>query len=819
MAGSCSHLFIDEAHHISAPTWARFRRFFLRKPILQFTATPFRRDGKHVDGKIIYKYPLRKAQSEGYFTPITFRPVREYRPERADRKIADVAVRQLERDLAEGLDHIVMARADSIDRAEEVYEVYRRLAPEHNPLLIHSRKRPPERRDAIRQLQERRSRLAVCIDMLGEGFDLPELKIAALHDMHRSLAITLQFIGRFTRTAGGIGDATAITNIADARVEERLRELYAEDADWDLLLARLSEGATGRQVRRAQFLEDFTDIPDEIPLQNVFPKMSAVAYRTKCENWRPDEVRDVVGDARLCAGPTINHRAGVMLFVTREIEPISWGDIKDIRNTIWDLYLLHWDKDQQLLFIHSSNNDTLHEDLAKAVAGEDAELIRGEQAFRGLHGINRLTPMNLGLNHSVNRAARFTMHVGSDVRQGLAQANLENRIKSNLFGVGYENGSRTSMGCSYKGRVWSYRIATDIEEWAEWCRAVGTKLLDDSISVKEILKHVLVADQVHERPALVPLVIEWPEEFLERSEDAMQLDVAGEVVPFVDAGIELVEHAADGPLRFRVLTETRGVEYELRFRRNSLEYMPVGPETVDFVVGRRRQSLAERFQIEPPIIRFGNGAFLRYNLLYSPTLGNRAPFDARRIEVWDWSGTDLRKESQKLEKHRDSIQYRVIQELLREDHEPRYDIVFDDDASNEAADVVALKVAGDRLIVHLFHCKYSQTASSGARVNDLYAVCGQAQRSISWGGDVEALLDHLRRREVRRLQQHDVSRFERGDLDRIEEIRALLPSLEPECKIFVVQPGLSKGMVGTDQLELLAVTELYLKETYAIEFG
>ena len=37
--------------------------------------------------------------------------------------------------------------------------------------------------------------------MLGEGFDLPELKIAAFHDVKKSLPITLQFAGRFTRTS------------------------------------------------------------------------------------------------------------------------------------------------------------------------------------------------------------------------------------------------------------------------------------------------------------------------------------------------------------------------------------------------------------------------------------------------------------------------------------------------------------------------------------------------------------------------------------------------------------------------------------------
>ncbi|MBA2783442.1 MAG: DEAD/DEAH box helicase family protein [Rubrobacteraceae bacterium] len=53
MAEMCGHLFIDEAHHIQAPTWEIFRRFFADKIVLQFTATPFRGDGRHVDGEII----------------------------------------------------------------------------------------------------------------------------------------------------------------------------------------------------------------------------------------------------------------------------------------------------------------------------------------------------------------------------------------------------------------------------------------------------------------------------------------------------------------------------------------------------------------------------------------------------------------------------------------------------------------------------------------------------------------------------------------------------------------------------------------------
>lgn len=57
-------------------------------------------------------------------------------------------------------------------------------------------------------IRERKTRIIVCVDMLGEGFDLPELKIAAFHDVKKSLAATLQLAGRFTRTKSNLGDPT-----------------------------------------------------------------------------------------------------------------------------------------------------------------------------------------------------------------------------------------------------------------------------------------------------------------------------------------------------------------------------------------------------------------------------------------------------------------------------------------------------------------------------------------------------------------------------------------------------------------------------------
>ena len=110
-----------------------------------------------------------------------------------------------------------MARCRSVKRAEEVFRIYEEIGADLTPLLVHSELSDADKRlDALRS---RDSRIVVCVNMLGEGVDIPALKIAAIHDSHQSLAVLLQFVGRFTRSAGNnLGDATVVANIAISNV-------------------------------------------------------------------------------------------------------------------------------------------------------------------------------------------------------------------------------------------------------------------------------------------------------------------------------------------------------------------------------------------------------------------------------------------------------------------------------------------------------------------------------------------------------------------------------------------------------------------------
>ena len=148
MAHHCPYLFIDEAHHAEAPTWSAFKERFHDRRVLQFTATPFREDGKPLDGDIIFKYPLKKAQQDGYFKTIRFEPVVQFNPKRSDKAIAARAVEQLRSDADKG--HILMARVESVARAKQVFELYKEY-PEFNPVELHTGVKSPRQREAVRR--------------------------------------------------------------------------------------------------------------------------------------------------------------------------------------------------------------------------------------------------------------------------------------------------------------------------------------------------------------------------------------------------------------------------------------------------------------------------------------------------------------------------------------------------------------------------------------------------------------------------------------------------------------------------------------------
>jgi superfamily II DNA or RNA helicase len=817
MATHCKYLFIDEAHHVSATTWNAFRKRFSKSRIVQFTATPFRNDGKSIEGKLIYNYPLKKAQEEGYFRPISFKTIIENDPTKHDLSIATVAIEQLKEDYDKG--HILMARVSSIKRAEEVYKIYQQY-PEFHPVRIHTGLPQNERVRIRHQILIGETRIIVCVDMLGEGFDLPELKIAAFHDIRKSLPVTLQLAGRFTRTKKNLGNPTFIANIAQADVNEELRDLYSRDPDWNSLLPRASNDAIDEEANLWEFLEGFEKFPGDISFLNFRPALSAVVYKTKCENWKPDNFRLGIKGLQTFQNVyhDINRHNNTLVIITNKKVFIDWAQMDEIYTWAWDLYVLFWDQQQNLLFIHSSSNAGYYLELAKAVCGEDVEQIRGGHVFRCLSGINRLTLQNVGLLKTLGRLIRYEMRAGSDVEPALTEVEKRNTIKSNIFGAGFENGSKTTIGCSYKGRIWS-RQTSNLKTLSDWCSLLGSKLIDEKINPDDVLKGTLVPEEIFERPRIYPIGIEWPEIVYIETDSAFQFVFDQTHIPLILSDINLINPAEDGELIF----EIRSGEVFCTFRliiikkgeTSDYSFVQINKKEDAFIEYHSNRFLvSEFFEHNPPTIWFSDGSSLQGNR-YIKLKQDYPPYPVEKIEAWNWENVDLSKESQGFEKLANSIQFRVIQELKRR----QFSVIFDDDDNGESADIVGINYNDSELNIELYHCKYSTGKKPGQRIKDLYEVCGQAQKNNHWARQSTDLFTHLLKREPRRYKNNTYSRFELGTIEDLIMIREISRRLRTKFKIFIVQPGLSKLNASNDQLRLLSVTENYLMETYMIPFG
>ena len=658
MAQMSSHLFVDEAHHIGAKTWRRFRSFFANANVLQFTATPFRRDKVRVDGRHIYAYPLWKAQTEGYFKPIKYLPVSGVDEQETDREIIELVGGAIEADHQAGFDHVVMARCGTQDRADDLVQRYRERYPQHSPMVLHSNLSAADRRAAIEQLRKRQSRIVVCVNMLGEGFDFPDLKIAALHDKHKSEAVTLQFIGRFTRARNDLGDATVIANVALGNTNEPLKALYAEDADWNRLISNIGQSRTDQEIRREEVFEGFSEAPERFPLETLHPRMSTVIYRGSGNNWTPEQIEDCFPPGTIVEGPHINPHEQLAIFVKRDTEQPKWTTSRGVQNTEYNLYMVHWDEVRDLLFIHSSRLKELHEALAKKLCGGDIARVNGEEVYRCLHGIRRLCLNTLGLSEAQRRPVRYSQFMGTDITEQIEQLpGNRNRSKTNLFGQGYTDEGKVTIGCSRKGKFWSYDATNNFGEWIDWCHELGSKVLDESIPTNAFLKNLIRPERQSEMPKQTPIAAVWPERILDQDENRIEIGIGGRSHPILNCDISIARFSDDGPVRLKISAEEDACELEMTISDGFAVYRTVGTDEVSVSIGRRRISVSEWFKEDPPQIYYGSGDMLVDSELFLlPERDGQAVFDPDKLTTRNWDDVDIRVESQGKLRIKNSIQ-------------------------------------------------------------------------------------------------------------------------------------------------------------------
>lgn len=826
LIASCTDLIVDEAHHVTATTWDKVKTRFAAKRVTQFTATPFRQNGDRIEGKIIFNYKLGDAQAAGYYRPINLVTVEEYGEEGArDRAVASAAVSALRRDRGQmGLDHLLMARTSSKERAESVVAIYRELAPETNPILVYSGPgRTLANRQALNQLLDRSdsgARIVVCVNMLGEGFDLPNLKIAALHDNHKSLAITLQFIGRFTRTGNPerIGEATVVTNIADPAAEKKLSELYAEGADWDHLIRRLSEDRIEDELKLQDIvfgLREKGDLGTQLSLWNLRPALSCQFFSTKCGEWDPLAYKTVL-PASAETWYALSDRDNTLVAVVCRAADVSWGNYQNVVDTIYDLVVLRWDKEAGALAVYASDYDAMRSEMmAKAVTDEETELVSGDPIFRILNNVE--LPLVKSLGSSRKGAISFTSYFGPNVTEGLASIEKAESELNNLACLGYENGERVIWGGTQRrGKVWQQKGGS-IADWITWTAMTWGKVASEEEPVSNVLADFLRPIKITQPYASAPIAVQWGEQAQTRMNNTQHIVFDGVEVPLLLVDLGLLDMEAGGPTRFRIASESAASEYTLTIDEalpGGYKHERISGPALQFKKNRTEQfPLEEYLQKDPLIVHYADGTY-SYNCYHIPASLNAGEFDKDRLEAWDWSGTPLNRESMGKTAIRETIQYRTFERLAAD-----YDLIINDDGPGEAADLVCFKDVDETTIrLALVHCKGAHDARVSRDIRNFYIVCGQAQTSITAKhAGVKRLADDLRRRQETWAREGK-TRFLKGEHRALSFFADKSRRAKLEFEMILVQPGGSASDISSDALRLLATTELYLMKTTQAKF-
>ncbi len=817
----CATLFVDEAHHIAADTWQRIRDRFAGKKVVQFTATPFRNDHRHIGGKIIFNYKLSDAQTDKYYKPIRLLTIEEFGDETLrNSAIAERAIAILREDRKK-YDHLLMARVKSKSKADELLPLYQKLAPELNPLVVYSgpgRKGKNDRAfKLLRDKSENGAKIVICVDMLGEGFDLPELKVAAIHDNHKSLAVTLQFVGRFTRRGENVGDAAVVINIADSNAEKRLQELYAEGADWDHLISRLSETRIGSELSLQALVDSLKlegNLHNRISLWNLTPALSTQVYRTLCKEWLPLRFADAF-PKHASLWHAVSSDRHVLVVVAQQEFTVQWGRYENLQEIVYDLLIAYWDHDQNALFIHASDYDRMHAyEVARGITSDDTALLNGPQVFNVLNNVQLPLAKNLGSSRF--GAISFTSYFGPNVTEGLASIEKSESELNYIGCLGYEDGEKVLWGAAQKkAKIWQRRNGS-IDDWLIWCKRTYTKLVDDSGRNSNITRDFLRPQKLTAFYKEPPIAVQWGEYLQSSFSEYLAVFFNGVEVPLYLADVEIIT-VADEEIRIAIFTDEFRAVYGFRINSSAPKgyaYDFLEGQPVSFRISKHTvRSFEEQMYVDPLILRYADGTF-SYNNFHIPFDLGAGNYAADKIEAWDWTGVSLNRESMGISVDTETIQYRAFKNIERE-----FDVIVNDDGPGEAGDLVCLKdIGSDAIGLCLVHCKNAHDGKISNDIRNLYTVCGQAQKSITAKHEgLKNLATDLRRRHEH-WSKRGGSRFLKGDLKALSYFVEKSRKFPVKFEVIVVQPGMSRSSLTSDMAKLLGTTELFLKRTTEAEF-
>ena len=811
-------ILFDEAHHVPAASWSEILTHHKGARAVFLTATPFRRDRKTIPGRIAYWYPVLRAARENAFGRVSFRAAavgNDRDDNEVDHAVAGAAVQQLAEDRRNGFDHRIFARAASINAAKALVEVYSALGARVRAIHSHASKRTQDEIEAA--LLDGTLDGVVCVDMFGEGYDFPKLKIAALHAPHRSLVPTLQFIGRFARTTdASTGDATLVA--ATSKLRDASIRLFKEGID----ISELIDEAARGQIAEAEADREVLEILKPVrTLDSDYDAVSPLLLElyAHAQIYEMERVPDFASIGEFIARKLevmkqwTSDDGHITMLLTLDYSPPAWATSDAITNIRHDAFLMAYNPATRLCFIGSTRRqDRIYLDLIQTVCADGHRPISYEHTRQALAGLSGLRFYNVGLrNTAVNsQAESYRTLTGPSAERAITPGDARSFAQGHIFGSGIgSDDERETIGASSSSKIWSTKRLT-VAEYLAWATVLNARLNGNAEIERSQLDLIQHARTLRQLPDAI-IAAAWPKQAFKAAPRIQYRPSPGAQLHFASiTDLEIqncIVDAARTAFTFDVVADhgTAQFEYSLTggnlFQHRSglnIDVLSAEDESID---------LAQWLCLHSPTFFAANkSSFSGINLLPAASPTTRALGEGDAIAI-DWAGCDTTLEfGAPRQGHGLSIHDWLERYLLST---PGLEILLYDHRTGEAADFVAVTCQEGNLIVGLYHCKGAGGAPSGGRVSDVYEVSGQMLKSVAYC-DTSILLAHTESR-INPGRHRNPSRFVRGTL---EQMRALLDGALPtqiHFEIYGVQPGISVAAVDNHLSALMIYGLEYVK--------
>jgi superfamily II DNA or RNA helicase len=805
---------VDEAHHAPAKTWSRLLDLLGDARQVLFTATPFRRDEKEIRGKFVFTYDLKRAYQDRVFGDITFEPVERRGAASIDIAIATATEAKFRRDRGAGLEHLVMVRADTLPRAQELKEIYER----HTRLrlaFVNGKHSLAHVKRIVTKLRASELDGIVCVNMFGEGFNLPNLKIAAVHSPHKSLAITLQFIGRFARTGQqNIGGATFLAEPISS--SEELGQLYEARAVWRDIVHNLGASRVEAEVHTREVLDSFeiNAAPDmeDFSLYSLKPYFHVKVFATPegvdltAEPDLPEKLQVIFKG--------ISDPHGAAVYLTREAVRSAWSSDERFTNVAYDIFIFHYNRDANLLFICSSRRHAqLYTRLASRLVTGRARALSNRAINRVLNDLEAAEFFSIGMRkrHKLGQIESYRMISGPSADKAIQQTDGRLFDRGHCFGKAIEDGNEITIGVSTASKVWS-NTYDRIPELLEWCNRLAEKIESRRVPVTGSRLDLLSAGEELVRMPAGVIAMTWAADVYHDPPPVLYPLPNGRVAEanLLDFDLEIVE-SRDGAVIFSI--KNRDIEWLGVFSLDDINlFRPATDDQPDLVVHRANEDMWMQDYLNEELPSFYTADLSAIEgTSFFPVPADLEPFGNDFFETVDWAQADVDITKEKPTNDDGRSIFEWLRERLAASPAT---LVFCDDGSGEMADFIAVHPTESGPRVKLFHCKASGGDNPGNRVEDLYDVCGQAVKSSVW-----LRPDQLLQRLKHRATLDSVTGYVKGNEETANDLLSHENRQLVQFEMYIVQPGVMKEG-RTDALSnLLAAARFYLVQGGVDIFG